>query len=177
MRKLLLILLITFIAALMVLANATYYKHTTISVSVTNQPIIVKEVQSPYIINFMNTPTGIYVNISITKAEMICINNTESINITLAKLLITRPLAISFSINVQGPAQLSLIIVNSSNAVVAVYPNNTIINLSPGNYIMIERLILPINFTGSITVSGTYVVMIRGVEFMYNLNENIITTN
>ena len=176
MRRLFLVLLIVSVS-IIALASAVYYKNVTTLINVTNPPISIEEVQSTYISNFVNMPTGIYVNISLNRAEMTYINNTESINITLAKLLVTHPLAIKLNINAQGPAQLTLIIMNSSNTVIAVYPNNTIINLNPGNYVIIEELVLPVNFTGTITISGTYTVMIKGVEFIYNLNEDITITN
>lgn len=172
-----LLIILVFMATLIALASAVYYKHITTLINVTNPPISIEEAQSPYISNFVNMPTGIYVSLSINKAGMTYINNTESINITLAKIVITRPLTIKFSINAQEPTQLVLIIMNSSNTVIAVYPNNTTINLSPGNYIIIEELILPMNFTGSITVSGTYMIMIKEVEFVYDFNEDITIAN
>ena len=177
MRRSFLILIIVLMATLIALASAVYYKHITTLINVANPPISIEEAQSPYISSFVNMSSGIYVNISINRAGMTYINNTEAINITLAKLLITHPLTVRFSVSAPELTQLALIIMNSSNAVVAVYPNTTIINLNPGNYIIIEELVLPMNFTGNITVSGTYVVMIKGVEFVYNLNENITITN
>lgn len=159
------------------MASAVYYKYVITSVSITNPPVSIEEVQSQYVNNFMNGPTGLYVSISISKSEMISINNTEAINITLAKLIIMHQSEVRLDLGVQEPAQLLLMIVNSSNALIATYPNNTIISLNPGDYLIIEELKLPINFTGTVTISGTYAVIIKGVEFVYDINENVNVTN
>ncbi|MGC8607984.1 MAG: hypothetical protein ACP5GZ_01765 [Vulcanisaeta sp.] len=176
MRKLFLIIMIL-VMALIALASAVYYKYVTTSINVTNPPISIEQAQSQYISNFINRPTGLYISASISKSVIIYVNNTGTINITLARVIITRPIAVELNINAQEPVQLTLMILNASNALVAMYPNDTIFNLNPGNYIIIEEIRLPMNFTGMTTVSGTYIVMIKGVEFVYNLNEDINITN
>ncbi len=122
MHRQLPVIVVILTTALIALASAVYYKYVTTSISITSPPLNIEEVQSQYINDFINGPTGLYVDISISKSGMMPINNTETINITLAKLIITHRLSMKLNINAQEPVQLVLFIINSSNALIATYP-------------------------------------------------------
>lgn len=165
----------------LIISNAIYYEKVTTIASVSQQPIVPERPpNASYINGFTVSPTGVSINVLLDSSQIKYINNQGVVNITLMELKVLKEGRITFKLNTPGYVNVVMMIYSSNDSLIGVYPNNSAITLSPGNYLIIEEVSFPsipsINGTDTsfkFEISGNYVFIVNGVWLIYSINESI----
>ena len=170
-RSLLVFVIITLLLIpTLVISSVTYYKNVKIIASVTQQPIIPERPPNASYITV--NPTGVNIDVSLNSSQIKSINNQGVVNITLMELKVLEEGRIAFKLNTPRYVNVTMMIYSSNGSLIGVYPNNSAITLSPGDYLIIEEVSFPSNIN-SFEIGGNYIFVINGVWLIYSINESI----
>ncbi len=174
MRKsLMFVIIIVLLIPILVLSSVIYYRNGSTSIYVAQQPFEIEEPNVPYITDFVKYPTGIYINISISSENTINLGNNYLVNLTIMKINVLRGGSLTFNLSAVGSSMLLIRVYSDNGSLIGEYPNNTVIILSPGNYIVTEEIVFPTGID-SILINGNYIFSIGGVSLTYELRETVI---
>jgi hypothetical protein len=181
-RSLLVFVIITLLLIpTLVISSVTYYKNVKIIASITQQPIVPERPpNASYISSFSVGPTGVNIDVSLDRSQITYVNNQGVAKITLMELKVLEEGRITFKLNTPRYVNVTMMIYSSDGSLIGVYPNNSAITLSPGNYLIIEEVRFPgipsINSTDTsfrFEIGGNYVFIVNGVWLIYSINESI----
>jgi len=165
----------------LIISSVIYYKKVTTTANVSQQPIVPERPpNASYINGFTVSPTGVNIDVSLNSSQIKYINNQGVVDITLMELKVLKEGRITFKLNTPGYVNVTMMIYSSNGSLIGVYPNNSAITLSPGNYLIIEEVSFPgipsINSTDTsfrFEIGGNYVFIVNGVWLIYSINESI----